>query len=39
MERRKANKVYGEGNSAKKIVDILERADISKKIIQKQITY
>ena len=35
----KANKVYGEGNSAKKIVDILERADISKKIIQKQITY
>ena len=35
----KALKVYGEGNSAKKIVNILEKADISEKIIQKQITY
>lgn len=36
---KKAQKVYGEGNSAKKIVNILENADISEKIIQKQITY
>lgn len=34
-----ANKVYGRGDSSKKIVKILENSDISNKIIQKQITY
>ena len=35
-EEKKANKVYGEDNSCEKNSRYLERADISKKIIQKQ---
>ena len=32
-------KIYGKGDSAKKIVDLLKKIDISHKVIQKKITY
>ncbi len=32
-------KIYGDGNSAEKIVDLLKKIDISNEIIQKQISY
>jgi len=32
-------KLYGEGNSSKKIAEILEKIKLDKKLIQKQITY
>lgn len=33
------HRIYGDGNSAKKIVRILEKIPLNKKLIQKQITY
>ena len=33
------HKIYGTGNSSEQIVELLKTIDISKDIIQKQITY
>ena len=33
------DKIYGDGNSAKQIVKILEKIPLDEKLIQKQITY
>jgi UDP-N-acetylglucosamine 2-epimerase (non-hydrolysing)/GDP/UDP-N,N'-diacetylbacillosamine 2-epimerase (hydrolysing) len=35
----KKNFVYGRGNASKKIVEILEKIELNKKLIEKQITY
>ncbi len=36
---RKKNFMYGKGNSSKKIVSILEKIELNRKLIEKQITY
>jgi hypothetical protein len=33
------NTIYGDGNSAKKIIQLLETIPLNEKLIQKQITY
>ena len=39
LSLREYNKIYGNGDSAEKIVDLLKKIDVSNNIIQKQITY
>ena len=31
--------IYGDGNASKKIVEILEKINLDKKLIQKQLSY
>ena len=36
---KKISRIYGNGNSTKKIVKVLENIPLNKKLLQKQITY
>ena len=39
MKKKSYNKIYGVGDSSKKIVNLLKKISLDKSVIQKQITY